>query len=72
MKVEQTECSETLAYRIQTPGNYSEEIIHYSKLLLVLHAVDTNIILFIRVETVFFLTQVTAFIGWTCLFNIHK
>jgi hypothetical protein len=25
MKIEQTECSETLAYKIQTPGNYPEE-----------------------------------------------
>jgi len=25
MKMEQTECSETLAYKIQTPGNYPEE-----------------------------------------------
>jgi len=25
MKMEQTECSETLAYKIQTPGNYAEE-----------------------------------------------
>jgi len=25
MKIEQAECSETLAYKIQTPGNYPEE-----------------------------------------------
>jgi len=25
MKMEQTECSETWAYKIQTPGNYPEE-----------------------------------------------
>jgi hypothetical protein len=25
MKTEQTECSETLAYKIQMPGNYPEE-----------------------------------------------
>ena len=25
MKMEQTECFEALAYKIQTPGNYSEE-----------------------------------------------
>jgi len=25
MKLEQTECSETSAYKIQTPGNYPEE-----------------------------------------------
>jgi len=27
MKLEQTECSETSAYKIQTPGNYPEESI---------------------------------------------
>jgi len=27
MKVEQTECTETLAYKIQMPGNYPEESI---------------------------------------------
>jgi hypothetical protein len=32
MKMEQTECSETLAYKIQTPGNYPEEIIQHSEL----------------------------------------
>jgi hypothetical protein len=31
MKMEQTECSETLAYKIQTPGNYPEENIQHSK-----------------------------------------
>jgi len=31
MKMEQTECSETLAYRIQTPGNYPEESIQHSE-----------------------------------------
>jgi len=25
MKIEQTECSETLAYKIQTPGNHPKE-----------------------------------------------
>jgi len=30
MKMEQTECSETLAYKIQTPGNYPEESIQHS------------------------------------------
>jgi hypothetical protein len=29
MKMEQTECSETSAYKIQTPGNYPEENIQY-------------------------------------------
>jgi hypothetical protein len=31
MKMEQTECSETSAYKIQTPGNYSEENIQQKK-----------------------------------------
>jgi hypothetical protein len=29
MKMEQTECSETQAYNIQTPGNYPEESIQH-------------------------------------------
>jgi len=28
--MEQTECSETSAYKIQTPGNYPEENIHHT------------------------------------------
>jgi len=31
MKMEQTECSETLAYKIQTPGNYPEESIQHTQ-----------------------------------------
>ena len=31
MKLEQTECSETSAYKIQTPGNYPEENIQHSE-----------------------------------------
>jgi hypothetical protein len=31
MKMEQTECSETSAYKIQTPGNYPEENIQHSQ-----------------------------------------
>jgi len=31
MKVEQTECSETSAYKIQTLGNYAEESIQHSE-----------------------------------------
>jgi hypothetical protein len=31
MKMEQTECSETSAYKIRTPGNYPEESIQYSE-----------------------------------------
>jgi len=30
MKMEQTECSETSAYKIQTPGTYPEENIQHS------------------------------------------
>jgi hypothetical protein len=32
MKMEQTQCSETSAYKIQTPGNYPEESIQHSEL----------------------------------------
>jgi len=31
MKMEQTECSETSEYKLQTPGNYPEEIIQHSE-----------------------------------------
>ena len=31
MKMEQTECCETSAYKIQTPGNYPEESIQHSE-----------------------------------------
>jgi len=31
MKMEQTECSETLTYTIQTPGNYTEENIQHTE-----------------------------------------
>jgi len=30
MKMEQTQCSETSAYKIQTPGNYPEESIQHA------------------------------------------
>jgi len=30
MKMEQTECSETSAYKIQAPGNYPEENIQHT------------------------------------------
>ena len=33
MKMEQTECSETSAYKIQTPGNYPEENIQNAHLI---------------------------------------
>jgi hypothetical protein len=31
MKMEQTECSETLAFKLQTPVNHPEQIIRYSE-----------------------------------------
>jgi hypothetical protein len=31
MKMERTECSETSAYKIQTPGNYPEESIQHTE-----------------------------------------
>jgi len=31
METDQTECSETYVYKIQTPGNYPEESIQYSE-----------------------------------------
>jgi len=34
MKMEQTECSETSAYKIQTPGNYPEENIQQMMICL--------------------------------------
>ena len=36
MKMEQTECSETLAYKIQTPENYPEESIQYYLYIIML------------------------------------
>jgi len=35
MKMEQTECSETSAYKIQTPGNYAEENIQQGQIFYV-------------------------------------
>jgi hypothetical protein len=31
MKMEQTECLETSAYKVQTPGNYPEENIEHTE-----------------------------------------
>jgi len=31
MKMEQTECSETSAYKLQTPGNYPKESIRHTE-----------------------------------------
>jgi len=36
MKMEQTECSETSAYKIQTPGNYPEESVQHRALIPIL------------------------------------
>jgi hypothetical protein len=36
VKMEQPECSETLGYKIQTPGNYPEESIQHSPYLYLL------------------------------------
>jgi len=33
MKMEQAECSETSAYKIQTPGNYPEENIQLKQII---------------------------------------
>jgi len=33
MKMDQTECSETSAYKIQTPGNYPEENTHKTNII---------------------------------------
>ena len=36
MKMEQTECSETSAYKIQTPGNYPKGSIQHSYILFII------------------------------------
>jgi hypothetical protein len=35
MKMEQTECSETLAFKFQTPGNHPEESIQQNGVLII-------------------------------------
>ena len=42
MKMEQTECSETSAYKIQTPGNYPEESYLFSKCALFCYTAFTS------------------------------
>jgi hypothetical protein len=44
MKMEQTECSEPLAYEIQTPGNYPEESIQQYVVLLNEHSKEYGIL----------------------------
>jgi hypothetical protein len=39
MRMEQTECSETSAYKIQTPGNYPEENIEHACEIFLMYAV---------------------------------
>jgi hypothetical protein len=43
MKMEQTECCETLTYKIQTPGNYPEENKQHDLQLLVQKSVNSKV-----------------------------
>jgi len=43
MKMEQTECSEMLAYKIQVPGNYPEESIKQITIVLIPRLIFCNI-----------------------------
>ena len=45
MKMEQTECSETSAYKIQTPGNYIEENIQHT-IFISIYYVNKNLYIF--------------------------
>jgi hypothetical protein len=51
MKMEQTECSETSAYKIQMPGNYPEENIQHSKTLC---NIDIFIKIYVGIAVVYF------------------
>jgi hypothetical protein len=42
MTMEQTECSEMSAYKIQTPGNYPEESIQHLHICLSKHIIENN------------------------------
>jgi len=47
MKMEQTECSETSAYKLQTPGNYPKESMQHTHLLCVVNRemmIPTNVV----------------------------
>ena len=58
MKMEQTECSETSAYNIQTPGNYPEESIkHGVQMLKLLHSSLTSFIKTCFMQTTFALSS---------------
>jgi hypothetical protein len=53
MKMEEAECSETSAYKIQTPGNYPEENIQHTEhgeslKSRIIHTVDNKNKIFYR------------------------
>ena len=48
MKMEQTECSETSAYKIQTPGNHPKESIQHSYILFII-IIGRILVLFIYI-----------------------
>jgi len=64
MKMEQTECSEMSAYKIQMPGNYPEESIQHSehdkslksRMLHVIHVQQNQIILLLLLLLLLLLT----------------
>jgi len=51
MKMEQTECFETSAYKIQRPGNYPEEV--YNKYVLRLTQLYAYVIIILLLATSF-------------------
>jgi hypothetical protein len=53
MKMEQIECSETSAYKIQTPGNHPEENIQYVRVFTFLSSLTSQ--------------QIGAVLCWTLL-----
>jgi len=59
MKMEQTECSETSAYKIQTPRNYPEESIQHT---------EQGEILKSRIYPISFIKFSAS---WRPLFNVH-
>ena len=59
-KMEETECSETLAYKIQMPGNYPEESIQHSE-----HSESLKSIM-IRESYVLILNNYKLWYSWNC------
>ena len=55
MKMEQTECSEMSAYKIQTPGNHPKESIQHTCFFCIF----SSIVIYIGSDDVL--------LGWTCL-----